>query len=299
MLCFCGVSGRDNEGVVHAWGGACWDGGDSGGVLCGCTVWSTLGPLAFNIHIGRLTEAERRLRALDEYVHAHDAGAAVGDLSARLGSVEASVAHLAASDAGMKSSLGGLQVCGVACVSACRCMHVLCLLLRSVQVATQPHPPACVPTCLPACPHVCRTWWASSRQRWWRWSCGPRWPDQMAAATACRCCSGGIGAVRRTRSVWSAGRCSPPQGLGKCSSTTAAARGLQCLASCPKRLPRLPRAAQWLERAREALRREVADIQQQHGQLAAGLTSAVAVAAAAPAASPQKALAVQVGHVGG
>ncbi|PSC74920.1 Chromatin structure-remodeling complex BSH [Micractinium conductrix] len=51
---------------------------------------------------------------------------------------------------------------------------------------------------------------------------------------------------------------------------------------------------QWLERAREALRREVADIQQQHGQLAAGLTSAVAVAAAAPAASPQKALAVQL-----
>lgn len=50
---------------------------------------------------------------------------------------------------------------------------------------------------------------------------------------------------------------------------------------------------QWLERAREALKREVADIQQQHGQLAAGLASAVAAAAAAPA-SPQKALAAQV-----
>lgn len=50
---------------------------------------------------------------------------------------------------------------------------------------------------------------------------------------------------------------------------------------------------QWLERAREALKREVCDIQQQHGQLSAGLTSAVAAAAAAPA-SPQKALAAQV-----
>lgn len=50
---------------------------------------------------------------------------------------------------------------------------------------------------------------------------------------------------------------------------------------------------QWLGRAREALKREVSDIQQQHGQLAAGLTSAVAAAAAAPA-SPQKALAAQL-----
>lgn len=41
------------------------------------------------------------------------------------------------------------------------------------------------------------------------------------------------------------------------------------------------------------MRREVADIQQQHVQLAAGLQSAVAAAAAAPA-SPQKALAAQV-----
>lgn len=52
---------------------------------------------------------------------------------------------------------------------------------------------------------------------------------------------------------------------------------------------------QWLERAREALKREVGDIQQQHVQLAAGLNSAVAVAAAAPA-SPQKQLAAQVGE---
>lgn len=54
-------------------------------------------------------------------------------------------------------------------------------------------------------------------------------------------------------------------------------------------------ALQWLERAREALKREVTDIQQQHVQLAAGLNSAVAVAAAAPA-SPQKQLAAQVGE---
>ena len=51
---------------------------------------------------------------------------------------------------------------------------------------------------------------------------------------------------------------------------------------------------QWLERARGALRREVGDIQQQHVALAAGLTSAVAAAAAAPQ-SPQKAVAAQVG----
>ncbi len=50
---------------------------------------------------------------------------------------------------------------------------------------------------------------------------------------------------------------------------------------------------QWVERAREALQREVADIQQQHCQLAAGLASAAAAAAAAPT-SPQKALAAQV-----
>lgn len=63
-------------------------------------------------------------------------------------------------------------------------------------------------------------------------------------------------------------------------------------------LPSLPHPlstlAKWLERAREALKREVTDIQQQHVQLAAGLNSAVAAAAAAPA-SPQKQLAAQVG----
>lgn len=52
---------------------------------------------------------------------------------------------------------------------------------------------------------------------------------------------------------------------------------------------------QWLQRAREALKREVADIRQQHVALQADLGSAVAVAAAAPQ-SPQKALATQVRH---
>lgn len=58
---------------------------------------------------------------------------------------------------------------------------------------------------------------------------------------------------------------------------------------------RCPARVQWLERARDALRREVADIQQQHVALAAGLQSAVVAAAAVPQ-SPQKALAAQVGR---
>lgn len=44
---------------------------------------------------GRLAEAERRLRAVDEYAHAADSSAAVADLAKRLGGVEDSVAHLA------------------------------------------------------------------------------------------------------------------------------------------------------------------------------------------------------------
>lgn len=35
------------------------------------------------------------MRAVDEYAHSADAGAAVADLAARVGSVEGSVAHLA------------------------------------------------------------------------------------------------------------------------------------------------------------------------------------------------------------
>ncbi|EFN59710.1 hypothetical protein CHLNCDRAFT_49515 [Chlorella variabilis] len=58
---------------------------------------------------GRLTEVERRVRAVDEYAHQADHGAAVADLAGRLGSVEDSVAHLAKSDCGMKSTLGSLQ----------------------------------------------------------------------------------------------------------------------------------------------------------------------------------------------
>lgn len=55
---------------------------------------------------GKLAEAERRLRSLDEYTHTNDTGAAVADLAARVGSVEGSVAHLAKVEAGPGVSLG-------------------------------------------------------------------------------------------------------------------------------------------------------------------------------------------------
>ena len=44
---------------------------------------------------GRLGEAERKLRALDEYAHASNATAQVASLATRLGSLEDSVGHLA------------------------------------------------------------------------------------------------------------------------------------------------------------------------------------------------------------
>jgi hypothetical protein len=59
--------------------------------------------------VGRLSEVERRVRAVDEHWHKLDQGAAVVDLAARLGSLEDSVTHLATSDGGIRTSLGSLQ----------------------------------------------------------------------------------------------------------------------------------------------------------------------------------------------
>lgn len=214
---------------------------------------------------GRVTEAERKLRAVNEFVHKADTSAAVADLAGRLGGVEDSVAHLAA-------------VSGVLCRSrraaaqGCAC-----------PAPAVPHPSPCFP---------CRPTVGQRHERLVDLpavGCGAA-QDSGGCAGAAPAAGRRGGRGFRLLAGTGATPGLPCRLRHACLSPLLLPSSLHLTQHCHCSLCLRP---QWLERAREALRREVTDIQQQHGYLASGLSSAAAAAAAAPA-SPQKVLAAQV-----